>query len=919
LEIAMAWPQPTDYNEALQNPLACFWDAELRHGEVEADALGLPRPRSGNFADVYRVHCPTTGNTWAVKCFTREAGGLRERYQAIHTHLQKVCLPFMVDFQYLERGIQVHGQWHALLKMRWIEGLTLNEFVRQHVDKPALLLNLAQMWVKLAQQLRKAGIAHGDLQHGNVLLVPADKSQALSLRLIDYDGMYVPALADRSPGERGHANYQHPERIRDGAYHAGVDRFSHLVIHTALRCLALAGSALWERHDNGENLLFREDDFLDPSGSLLICELIATGDAPTEELVHHLVQASQGPLEAVGLLEDLAAEENGRAVSLHGAIRPREPGPEPAFGMAAVPGSGASAKRVRPHGACASCGVTAHWFNAACPNCGRINGRPVVIFAPMLLAAGFCLVAARGEWCTPLGLLAGLAGLVGLPLALGRMVESRTAPGAVGGLLFRAGLQPVRSPTCRRCKQTRDAGWLACRHCSCIDLGAVVALGSFSLLCLGAAVLENISAPAAGVAEAMVPGAGRVCLLLGILTLLVLLAAVLEVARTQSRLRRRVGRIADLPGAETAVVTTLFVVGVTLVAINLTLARPQASPPPTPFAQQAKTLLPSDDQTVLRMPLVPAAKTPPDPSPIIDRQPTGTPAPGSFLGHTGPVTCVAFSADGETALSGSADRTVRLWRVRRCEQIRVLEGHRDLVRSVALAADGKRGLSFSHDHTVRVWDVASGVELRRCEWRADEVTVAAFAPDGTTAALGRRDGTIVVWDTARGTQIGKLESHLRAVSCLAFSADGNRLASGSDDQTIRVWDVSKSRAVHILAGLGGAVRTLALGTTGDRIACCCDNQPVRIWEVVTGHELARLETDNDAVTSVAFSPDASRLLSGGDDRSVRLWNAENGKEIARLGDHATWVNQVVFSPDGRHAFSAGNDWIMRLWDVGQAN
>src|SRR5437868_7787960 len=101
----MGWPQPTDYNEALQNPPSCFHDDELRQGQPESDALGLPRARSGNFADVYRVHCPATGNTWAVKCFTREAPGLQERYQAIHALLQKARLPFTVDFHYLAQGV----------------------------------------------------------------------------------------------------------------------------------------------------------------------------------------------------------------------------------------------------------------------------------------------------------------------------------------------------------------------------------------------------------------------------------------------------------------------------------------------------------------------------------------------------------------------------------------------------------------------------------------------------------------------------------------------------------------------------------------------------------------------------------------------------------------------------------------------
>src|SRR5207244_4428556 len=102
-----------------------------------------------------------------------------------------------------------------ILKMRWIAGFPLNEFVKQHADRPTVLEQLAQMWVKLAAQLRRAGIAHADLQHGNVLLVPGGRATALSLRLIDYDGMFVPALARQPSGEKGHRNFQHPQRVAE--------------------------------------------------------------------------------------------------------------------------------------------------------------------------------------------------------------------------------------------------------------------------------------------------------------------------------------------------------------------------------------------------------------------------------------------------------------------------------------------------------------------------------------------------------------------------------------------------------------------------------------------------------------------------------------------------------------------------------
>ena len=202
-----------------------------------------------------------------MKFFKHEVRDLRERYAAISQCLDQAQLGFMVDFRYLDQGVRISGVWYPIVKMRWIEGQKLNQFVGQSLDQPRMLDQLFGLWVKLAAQLREAGIAHADLQHGNVLLVPQGDDGRLLLRLIDYDGMYVPALPGAGRAKCGHRNYQHPDRAAKNIHSAEVDRFSHLAICCALRCLREGGRPLWERFDNGENLLFAEQDFLEPAAS----------------------------------------------------------------------------------------------------------------------------------------------------------------------------------------------------------------------------------------------------------------------------------------------------------------------------------------------------------------------------------------------------------------------------------------------------------------------------------------------------------------------------------------------------------------------------------------------------------------------------------------------------------------------------
>jgi hypothetical protein len=200
--------------------------------------------------------------------------------------------------------------YYPALKMRWVEGLSLNQFVEEHLERPNNLKMLLDLWVKLAARLRESQIAHADLQHGNVILVPMSGG-TLGLRLIDYDGMYVP------PGEVGHPCYQHPQRIREGLYNADVDRFSHLVIYTAIRCLVVGRSGLWQRFNTGENLLFRDSDFRRPEASELVRTLWQMSDAPARPLVGRLILACRRPLEQVALLQDIV-DVDGQVLPLSG-------------------------------------------------------------------------------------------------------------------------------------------------------------------------------------------------------------------------------------------------------------------------------------------------------------------------------------------------------------------------------------------------------------------------------------------------------------------------------------------------------------------------------------------------------------------------------------------------------------------------
>lgn len=141
-------------------------------------------------------------------------------------------------------------------------------------------------------------------------------NRGVALKLIDYDGIHVPALSGRGSPEAGHPAFQHPRRSCEGIYSAEVDRFSHLAIYTAIQCLTVGRESLWQRFNNDDNLLFREGDFEDPSRSDLFHSLWELPDAESRSLVGRLVLACRGPLGEVPLLSEVTEVPDGEVFSL---------------------------------------------------------------------------------------------------------------------------------------------------------------------------------------------------------------------------------------------------------------------------------------------------------------------------------------------------------------------------------------------------------------------------------------------------------------------------------------------------------------------------------------------------------------------------------------------------------------------------
>src|SRR5438876_70755 len=169
-----AWRDLTEYHEAVQHPPRAFADPGLKAVTLELDRFGMPKPATGGNAVVYKGNEPggllTFKKTWAIRCFLRPISDHAERYEAISKHLRKVRLPYDVNFQFLKQGIQIRSNWFPIVKMQWAKGDLLHSHIEKHLGYPAALAVLRAKWAILVRHLEAAQVAHGDLQHGNILV-----------------------------------------------------------------------------------------------------------------------------------------------------------------------------------------------------------------------------------------------------------------------------------------------------------------------------------------------------------------------------------------------------------------------------------------------------------------------------------------------------------------------------------------------------------------------------------------------------------------------------------------------------------------------------------------------------------------------------------------------------------------------------
>ncbi|MDB9344352.1 WD40 repeat domain-containing protein [Nodularia spumigena CS-586/05] len=295
----------------------------------------------------------------------------------------------------------------------------------------------------------------------------------------------------------------------------------------------------------------------------------------------------------------------------------------------------------------------------------------------------------------------------------------------------------------------------------------------------------------------------------------------------------------------------------------------------------------------------------------------------TLTAHSGKVTSVAISSDGEVLVSGCADKTINIWNLQTGKQIRTLTGNEGEVSSVAISRDSKFLAVGSCEHpksNVKVWNLKTGRLLHKLLGHQKPVNVVAMSHDGQILASGSHK--IKIWNLhtgdgqsrAGGERICTLW-HTSAVHAVAFSRDGKILASGSADSKIRLWNPRTGDPLRTLNGHSDEVKSLAMSPDGQFIFSASADKTIKIWQLSTGELLHTLNSHSDEVKSLAISPDGKTLFSSSADKTIKIWQLSTGEVLQTLTGHSGTVNAISLSPDGKLLASGSADKTIKIWQI----
>jgi WD40 repeat protein len=291
----------------------------------------------------------------------------------------------------------------------------------------------------------------------------------------------------------------------------------------------------------------------------------------------------------------------------------------------------------------------------------------------------------------------------------------------------------------------------------------------------------------------------------------------------------------------------------------------------------------------------------------------------TLKGHTEVVYAIAFSPDGKSVLTGSFDKTLKLWDSTTGKEVKTFggpTGHQNLVLAVAFSPDGRILASGASDNTAKLWDSPVSLPVREFV-HAEAVNGLALSADGTKLAGAGKDGSVKLWNPTDGKLLFNLTGHTGPVTSVSFSANGQMIASSGSDKTVRFWNPANGQAIATLGAHATSINAVLIHPN-NVVACSAgDDGTVKFWQLPVPAPRA-LPPHADAVTVVTLNGDGSQVVTASADKTVRISNASNGQQIRQFTGPTAAVASVALSFNQATLAAGTADGKLFVWNAGDA-
>lgn len=307
---------------------------------------------------------------------------------------------------------------------------------------------------------------------------------------------------------------------------------------------------------------------------------------------------------------------------------------------------------------------------------------------------------------------------------------------------------------------------------------------------------------------------------------------------------------------------------------------------------------------------------------------------GQLKGHNGWVTAIAtmpISADNQdTVISASRDKTLIVWNITRDDvnygvPKKALTGHSHFVEDVVISSDGQFALSGSWDGTLRLWDLAAGATHARFIGHSKDVLSVAFSIDNRQIVSGSRDKEIKLWNTLGECKFTFTEKgHTEWVSCVRYSPNPSNqvIVSCGWDKLVKVWHISSCQLANDLVGHTGYLNTVTVSPDGSLCASGGKDAVAMLWDLNEGKHLYSLDA-GDTIHSLVFSPNRYWLCAA-TTKGIKIWDLESKTPVDELRPefgamgkkgHEPVCISLAWSADGNTLYSGYTDSTIRVWGV----